>query len=99
MAQAYVLELANVMVAPNGVVQIPDLDSIVVDQAPIGIGPNALKSQAFGLNTKFIRVEVDSVCSFSYNALATQNNSRLAANQTEYFKVSPGAFISFIANS
>ena len=97
MAQAYILELGNVMTAANGSIQIADLDSVIVDQPPVVFPGTSL---SFSMGTRFIRVDVDATCSFKYNGVPVANtNSRIPQNQTEYFKVSPGSTISFVASN
>lgn len=51
--------------------------------------------------TCLIRVHVDAICSIAFGKapVATTAMKRLAANQTEYFSVSPGDKLSVISNS
>lgn len=60
-----------------------------------------VSSTAFGKNTYLIRVHVDAICSIEIGAspTATTASKRLAANQTEYFAVTPGQVLSVIANT
>lgn len=100
MAQAYILELGTVMNTANGVVQIADLTSVIVDQTPVPIGVAAATSAKFSKGTNYIRVEVDATCSFKYNGLPVANtNSRMYQNTEAYFKVFPGDTISFVAST
>ena len=47
-----------------------------------------------------VRVHADAICSIKFGSapVATTANMRLAANQTEYFQVSPGDKVSVITN-
>lgn len=61
------------------------------------------ESSALNANTKYVRVHTDSICSVSFGTApsATTSKMRMAANQTEYFKV-PKNFsykLSFVANT
>lgn len=50
------------------------------------------QSAAFNANTRLVRLETDSICSFLFgtNPTATTADPRMAANQTEYFTIQPG---------
>jgi len=70
--------------------------------SPMGVSASATVSASFGTNTKLIRVETDAICSIVISptgANATANNARMAANQTEYYYVESGHYISVITNS
>jgi hypothetical protein len=72
------------------------------DQSLITISGTHAESAAFGATTKLIRVHTDVICSIVISAAgtaATTGGARLAANQTEYFGVSPGMKVSVIANT
>ena len=59
-------------------------------------------SAAFSATTRMVRLHTDSICSVSFSSggtNATAANARMAANQTEYFGVSPGSFVSVITNT
>jgi hypothetical protein len=62
------------------------------DQPPLTIGVQ-VQSATFAATTRVVRVHCDSVCSIAFgtNPTATTSSRRLAANQTEYFGVSPNA--------
>jgi hypothetical protein len=72
-----------------------------VDQPTLPIG-GAVQSVAFLPTTRFVRLHTDAVCSvlFGTNPVASTANARMAANQTEFFGVQPGANlkVSVIAN-
>lgn len=73
----------------------------------VAISGSSTQSSAFqnnpGINagqTYLIRVHTDSICSIAIGAspLAVTTEGRMAANQTEYFTVSPGQKIAVILN-
>jgi hypothetical protein len=101
LAKLYISEFSDVLQTGNGPVQIAAQPSLV-DQAPVTVGVTANVSSAFGAATRFIRVHTDVICSILISAVgtaATANNARMAANQTEYFKVNAGDFLSVITNT
>jgi len=67
----------------------------------VAIGAGSLQSNAFNVNTRFIRVHTDAICSIDVgvNPTATAVKSRLAAGQTEYFYVYPAHKIAVITNT
>jgi hypothetical protein len=72
------------------------------DQAPITISASSAASAAFAATTQLVRVNTDSVCSVVFGPVgttATTSNARLAANQTEYFRVVPGNIVAVITNT
>lgn len=66
----------------------------------VAISGSSTQGPLFGGFTALIRIHCDAVCSVSVgtNPTATTTNKRLAANQTEYFGVSPGQQIAVISN-
>lgn len=101
MAFAYIREYADIVQKANGGVQM-GAEPAILDQAPVTIGAGANPSAAFNPLTRVIRINVDVVCSFLIGpagSVATTNNARMAAGQTEYFGVRPGDIVSFIANT
>lgn len=73
----------------------------VVDQTPVAISGSSAQSAAFGKTTRYIRVATDTVCSIAFGAspTATANNMRMAANQVEYFGITPGMKVAAISNT
>jgi hypothetical protein len=73
----------------------------ILQQTPVAIAASSAQSAAFSGATKFIRVHTDVICSVNIgtNPVATAQNARLAANQTEYFGVWPGQQIAVITNT
>ena len=98
MALLYISEYQGVAQVHGGL-SAPQ-EPALVDQTPLSIG-GAVQSAAFQASTKVIRVHCDAICSIAFgtNPTATTSNKRLAANQTEYFGVLPGQFLSVIANT
>ncbi len=70
------------------------------DIAPITFSGTSA-SVAIRSGTKFVRLTTDAACNFvcsaDPNIVATTNNARMAAGQTEFFGVSPGLYIAVIA--
>ena len=59
------------------------------------------QSSAFNSATRLVRVHTDAICSvlIGVNPTATTSSPRLAANQTEYFQVTPGHVLAAITNT
>jgi hypothetical protein len=77
-------------------------DPPLVDQTPVVIGAGSLASAAFSALTKIVRLHADVVCSIAIGppgTVATANNQRMAANQTEYKMVVPGYVVAVITNT
>lgn len=64
----------------------------LVDQT-VAITAGSVQSAAFNASTKFVRINVDAVCSiqFGTNPTASATTRRMPANTTEYFSVPQGA--------
>jgi dihydrofolate reductase len=87
----------------------PPLGSQVPQHPPIArqvvvIGGASTASQAFNEATKMIRMHTDVVCSFRIGdagatPTALTTDDRMAAGQTEFANVFPGAKIAVIANT
>lgn len=82
--------------------------SINVAQAPelltqtVAIGAGSLQSAVFGASTQLIRVHTDAVCGITIGAnptAAAATAMRMAAGQTEYFRVLGGQKIAVITNT
>ena len=86
---------------------IDSLPSPTVGQEPshtqqtVAIGVGSVQSTAFGRDTRLVRLHSDVVCSirFGTNPTAAATDARMAANQTEYFKVIPGQKVAVITNT
>jgi hypothetical protein len=70
----------------------------VATQKVVNTGAST-QSAALQATTKVVRLHADSICSFlaGANPTATTGNTRLAANQTEYFGVTPGSNLKIAA--
>lgn len=102
MARLFISEYATFAVDPNTGQAVGKEPSF--DQSPVTIGASSAPSNAFQPATKLVRLHTDSICSVLFftpgpNApVATANNKRMAANQTEYFGVNPGDAVAVISN-
>lgn len=100
MADLYIAEFegTGAVHGVDGVASMPPLA-----EQKIAIGGSSTESAAFNTNTSVIRVHADAICSIAIantgTATATAAKMRLAADQTEYFKVKPGAKLAVITNT
>lgn len=55
----------------------------------VAIGAGSVQSAAFNSLTRFVRIHCDAICSikFGTNPTAVTTETRLAANQTEFFGI------------
>ncbi|HEX8838265.1 MAG TPA: hypothetical protein VF748_15085 [Candidatus Acidoferrum sp.] len=104
MAKLYISEYSTYGVDPNTGEAVGKEPSL--DQAPVTVGAGSLQGAAFSASTRLVRIHTDVICSIVFgtpggpnNPVATANNKRLAANQTEYFAVSPGDTVAVITNT
>lgn len=100
MATAYITEFSKVGTTSGRIDMTIALMPPIAEQT-VAIGVVA-SSAAFNDATKFIRVHVDAICSIKIGAspqTAAVTTLRMAANQTEYFGVTPGHIISVITNT
>lgn len=70
----------------------------VVEQT-VAIGVSSAQSAAFNASTGLVRIHCDVVCNVKVGGAdptATTSTLRLAAGQTEYFRVEPGAKVAVI---
>jgi hypothetical protein len=100
MPTLYVAEFATIGGSGNFPVQGSAVPPLAEQTVAIGAGSVAC-TNAFRANTLFVRVIVDATCSIAFGTAptATTTNMRMAANQTEYFAVSPGQRVAVITNS
>lgn len=113
MAFLYITEYSGTAAVNGNIPNVPGMISTRTPQEPelasqkLGIGGSPVPSAPFqnspgktGSQTYLIRVHTDSICSIliGTNPTASANNRRLAANQTEFFGVSPGQILSVITN-
>jgi hypothetical protein len=97
MATLYIAELSDLAKAnTGGPIQIAQMPPAVEQAIAFGAVSNA-----FSVNTRFLRLCADSACSIAIgaNPTATTTNWRLAPNSVEYIGVTPGQKISVTSNS
>ncbi len=98
MATLYLAEFSTIEQCSNGGVMIATLPPLAEQVVPI----TAVSTQSleFGPATRYIRVEVDAVCSIAggRDPEATLTSMRLCTNDKEYFGVNPQDKIAVIAN-
>jgi hypothetical protein len=100
MSALYVTEFESITPTTEGGAAQVARAPAVVDQTPVTISGTSAQSAAFGKSTKYVRLHSDVICSVSFgaNPTASTNNMRFAANQTEYFGVTPGMKVAVISN-
>ena len=74
---------------------IPAVPPVAEQKITIGV---TTQSAAFNAATKMVRLHAEAACCVEFGAdpIATTDNMRLAAGQTEYFGVSPGQKLAVI---
>lgn len=99
MAKLYVTEYSNNGGASNYGERIGNPP--VVAMQHVAIGGASAASSAFNGATHLIRVHTDAICSIvvAANPTATTDDTRMAADDTEYFNVRPGDKIAVISNT
>ena len=99
MAFVYISEYADLPVSNGRGLNIAQEPPIT--EQTVANGGATTQSSAFNGSTHVIRVHTDTVCSISIgaNPTATTSTKRLAANQTEYFYVTPGHKLAAILNT
>lgn len=98
-AKCYVKEYASLGNALNGGPQIA-AEPGLVDQTAVDFSGGHAESAAFNAQTRYIRVWCDAQASYLVGAtpVATNAMSPLTASLPEYFGVTTGQKISFVAN-
>lgn len=100
MASLYIAEFASLAEAgagePMQAAKWPPLR-----EQKVSLSGTSAASNAFGADTRAIRVHTDAICSIKVAEAptATASNARLAADQTEYLGVEPGHKIAGITNT
>lgn len=103
MPSLYISEYEQVVDTTVGKVLAPQCPPHA--EQKLAIGGAAVPSATLQARTKFVRLSCDAACSVAFSSnpatdpVATANNLRLAANQTEYFGTVPGTKISVISNT
>ena len=99
MSKAYVTEYSGPLMGGNAqVVSSRSIRTQVVDFS----GGAARTALPFSDNTKIVRVNVDAICckkTGDVNVAASTSDERMAADNTEYFGVQPGDYMSFISTT
>jgi len=97
MATLYVAEFER---PRNQWVNIANAPPVAEQTVAIG-GASTATTNAFGNSTAMIRVHTDAICSIAIGSspTATTSKMRMAADQTEYFSVSPNMKIAVISNT
>lgn len=98
MAVAYIAEFADLPIINGLLVAAPKMPPVAEQTVAIGV---AAQSAAFNAKTKFVRINVDAVCSLEFgpNPTATMTSPRMSANTTEFFGVNANDKVSVIANT
>lgn len=104
MASLYISEYASLASDErNRISLLQCVQEPAITTQKLTIGAASVSSLPFSSTTKIIRVHTDAICSVvvtnSGTPVATSSNKRMAANQTEYFGVEPGARIAVITNT
>jgi hypothetical protein len=100
MAKLYISEFPH-GTSSDGTEKPADLPQpSLVDQVVV-IGAGSLQSAPFSMNTRFVLLQADVVCSIAFgaNPTATANNMRLAAGVPIIFGVIPGHVVATITNT
>lgn len=97
MATLYVSEFGDLAIGRAQAMTLPSLRTQTVAIS----GTSAPTAQAFGENTRMVRVHTDAICSIAVGTtpVATTSDLRMAADTTEYFGVKPGEKIAVITNT
>lgn len=93
MAVLYITEYVDVGYAGNTHATTSIVEEPASAEQTVAIGVSSVQSAAFQNNTRFVRLEADSVCSveFGTNPTATASKARLAANVDRIVGVPMGA--------
>lgn len=100
MATLFVSEFADIVSTVRGGTAIPKDPPLA--SYTIAIGGVSTQSPTFNINTKFVRIHSDAICSVNNNLpnpVATAANDRWAANQTEFRGVDSGNKLAVITNT
>lgn len=100
MAVLFIAEFREINVNQGNIT--PIVTGTPITEQTVAIGGSNTKSAAFNANTQIIRVHTDAICSIKIGpdaaAVATATTMRMAAGQTEYFRVNPTDKIGVITN-
>ena len=92
MAVLYVTEYTNVGRELKANISQSAAEPALAQQS-VAIGAGSVTSANFNAKTRLIRVHTDNICSIKIGAAVTAvaTAQRMAANQTEYFAITPEA--------
>ena len=99
MPTLYISEYAVLGSTQSGALPVAPEPALAVQTVAIG-GASAV-SQPFSVQTRYVRLHSDAICSrlFGKAPTATVASPRMAADQTEYFAVNPGDRVAVITNT
>lgn len=100
MATLYIAEFESITPATEGGAAQVARATPVAEQT-VAIGGASTPSSAFNAATRYVRIHTDVICSIAFAATptATAAKMRMAADQTEYFGVTPGTKVAVITNT
>ncbi len=92
MAALYVAEFVSISGTGNFPVAGAQVAPVAEQTVAIS-GSTTACANAFNAKSRFVRVHTDAICSIAFGTAPTAaiTNMRMAANQTEYFGIPPGA--------
>ena len=99
MATLYITEYEDVGPTLSQIAQAPQEPRIA--NQTVAIGGTSTQSSAFNVRTRLVRLHTDAICSVDFGAspTAVATESRMAANTTEFFGVTPGHKVAVITNT
>jgi hypothetical protein len=91
MSTLYITEFTNLGRDAASLI-VPAAGLLPTAEQTVAIGATSVQSSALNPLTHLIRLHTDSICSVAagVNPAATTSSMRMAADQTEYFIVTPG---------
>ena len=91
MAKVYISEYARGTLGSRGTIYSAEEPAVATQV--IDTGGGAIASAVFNKETRYIRVHTDGIMSYRFGTapVAVTTDSRMAANQTEYFGVPPAS--------
>lgn len=102
MAFLYVMELESLTIPQEGgAAQMAHVPAIAEQTLVITNVAPGVSSVGFNAKTRFVRLQTDAVCSVAWGTapVPTVTSMRMAANQTEYFGVTPGYKVAVLVNT
>lgn len=99
MAFIYITEHPEIRPRNGGLAPVAEMPPIATQK--VANDGATTQSSAFNAATRIVCIHSDSICSveFGSNPTATTSSRRLAANSTEYFRVTPAHKVAAIANT